>query len=269
MSQTSVSDTWERGSPYEQYIGRWSRQVAPRFLAWLDIPAGKRWLDVGCGTGALCAAILDTCSPSSVTGVEPSPGFLKLASQNLQDRAALHEGSAAAIPLAAAAVDVSVSGLVLNFIPDLAQALPELSRVTVPGGVVAGYVWDYADKMELIRYFWDAAAEFDAEAAKMHEGVRFSVCNPGALREAFTSVGLRDVQVSSIEVPTLFADFADFWNPFLGGQGPAPAYVMSLAEAARARLREHLRMRLPLRSDGSIALVARAWFVRGTTASDA
>ena len=50
MDHTKVSDTWERGDPYEQYIGRWSRQVAPRFLSWLGVPTGRRWLDVGCGT---------------------------------------------------------------------------------------------------------------------------------------------------------------------------------------------------------------------------
>src|SRR5687767_8804752 len=118
MNHRSVSDTWERGSGYEQYVGRWSRQVAPLFLSWLNAPPGRRWLDVGCGTGALCAAIFDRCFPSSVAGVEPSEGFLKTASHNLAGRAALHHGSATAIPLSEASVDVVVSGFVLNFIPD-------------------------------------------------------------------------------------------------------------------------------------------------------
>ena len=113
MDQKQVSDTWERGSPYEQYVGRWSRQVAPPFLSWLSIPAGQRWLDVGCGTGALCAAIVDHCSPKSVAGVEPSEGFLKTTKENLAGRAVLQQGSATAIPLQDASVDVVVSGLVL------------------------------------------------------------------------------------------------------------------------------------------------------------
>ncbi len=41
MDHKQVSDTWERGSPYEQYVGRWSRRVAPLFLSWLSIPAGR------------------------------------------------------------------------------------------------------------------------------------------------------------------------------------------------------------------------------------
>ena len=99
MDHQQVSDTWERGSPYEQYVGRWSRRVAPLFLSWLRIPAGRRWLDVGCGTGALCAAIVDRCSPSAVAGVEPSEGFLKTANENLAGGAVLHQGSATAIPV--------------------------------------------------------------------------------------------------------------------------------------------------------------------------
>jgi ubiquinone/menaquinone biosynthesis C-methylase UbiE len=162
-----ISDTWERGSPYEQYVGRWSRQVAPLFLSWLGIPAGRRWLDVGCGTGALCAVIVDRCSPSAVTGVEPSEGFLKTAKENLAGRAALYQGSATAIPLGDASVDVVVSGLVLNFVPDPRAALLEMSRVAGKGGAIAGYVWDYAGKMDLMRFFWDAAIELDAGAAKL------------------------------------------------------------------------------------------------------
>ena len=117
-SDRRVSDTWEQGSPYERYVGRWSRRVAPLFLSWLGVPAGRRWLDVGCGTGALCAAIVDRCRPASVAGVEPSEGFLTTAKTHLADRAVLHQGSATAIPLADASVDVVVSGLVLNFVPD-------------------------------------------------------------------------------------------------------------------------------------------------------
>ena len=130
MDDKRVSDTWERGSPYERYVGRWSRQVAPLFLSWLSVPAGRRWLDVGCGTGALCAAIADRCSPLSVTGVEPSEGFLKTAMENLAGQATLHQGSATAIPLGDGSVDVVVSGLVLNFVPDQPAALLEMARVT-------------------------------------------------------------------------------------------------------------------------------------------
>jgi len=266
MDSKQVSDTWERGSPYEQYVGRWSRRVAPVFLAWLSIPAGRRWLDVGCGTGALCAAIVDHCSPSSLAGVEPSEGFLKTAKENLAGRAALHQGSAAAIPLDDAAVDVVVSGLVLNFIPDQRAALAEMARVTGSGGTIGAYVWDYAGKMELIRYFWDAAVELNPDAARLDEGVRFPLCRPEALVTHFAGAALNEPEVMAIDLPTPFASFEDYWQPFLGGQGPAPAYAMSLDEATRARLRDRLRTRVPIHADGSISLTARAWAVRATVA---
>ena len=262
MDHKQVSDTWERGSPYEQYVGRWSRQVAPLFLSWLSVPAGRRWLDVGCGTGALCAAIADRCSPLSVVGVEPSEGFLKTATENLAGRAALHQGNATAIPLGDGSVDVVVSGLVLNFIPDQPAALLEMARVTAKGGMIAAYVWDYAGKMELMRFFWDAAVELDPEATKLDEGVRFPMCRPEALQKLFASAGLEEVEVRPINIPTPFANFDDYWQPFLGGQGPAPAYAMSLDEAARARLRDRIRARVPTEANGSIPLTARAWAAR-------
>jgi SAM-dependent methyltransferase len=258
-----VSDTWERGDPYERYVGRWSRRLAPRFLSWLGMPAGLRWLDVGCGTGALSAAILDRASPARVAALEPSPGFREAAARNLAGRAELHAGNAAQIPLGDAAVDVAVSGLVLNFVPDTQAALREMSRVA-RGGSVAAYVWDYAGKMELMRIFWDAAVELDRDAAALDEGRRFPLCRAEALEQAFSAAGLEAVQVAPLDVPTHFADFDDYWQPFLGGQGPAPAYAMSLTEEARSALRERIRARL---GAGAIALVARAWAVRGTAKS--
>lgn len=264
MTREFMSDTWKRGSPYERYVGRWSRQVAPRFLSWLDIPAGRRWLDVGCGTGALSAAILDHCQPASVIGVDPSEGFLKTARENLGDRVMLHQGDAAALPLADADVDVVVSGLVLNFVSDPGAALAEMARVAGHAGTIAAYVWDYAGKMELMRLFWDAAVELDPDAATLDEGARFPLCRPEALRHLYTQAGLQDVQVTSIDTRTDFVDFDDYWRPFLGGQGPAPAYVMSLDEVTRGRLRELVRSRLPIEPGRPISLTARAWAVRAS-----
>lgn len=266
MSERPSSDTWAQGSPYERYMGRWSRQVAPRFLSWLNVPGGQRWLDVGCGTGALCAAILDQCAPTSVTGVEPSEGFLNTAKSCLSGRATFQQGGATSIPLGNAAVDVVVSGLVLNFVPDQQAALFEMKRVASSGGTIAHYVWDYSGRMELLRHFWNLAAEFDADAAKLDEGVRFPICHPEALEKLFAAAGLEDVEVTAIDVPTLFGSFDDYWQPFMGGQGPAPTYAMSLGPTARARLRDGLRERLPISADGSISLTARAWAIRAITA---
>jgi len=262
MEGKKVPDTWERGDLYERYVGRWSRQVAPRFLSWLNITAGQRWLDVGCGTGALSGAILDSCAPAWVAGVEPSEGFLSAAKEYLARRGWLVRGTATEIPLAEASVDVVVSGLVLNFVADPRLALSEMRRVTVSGGTIGAYVWDYAGKMEFMRIFWDTATELDPDAARLNEGSRFPLCNPQALSNIFTEAGLAEIKVAAIDIPTVFVSFEEYWQPFLGGQGPAPAYTMSLEPAARARLRERLRERIPVEGDGTIHLTARAWAVR-------
>jgi SAM-dependent methyltransferase len=266
MDQRQVSDSWDRGDSYEQYVGRWSRRVAPLFLSWLRIPAGRRWVDVGCGTGPLSAAILDHCSPSLVVGVEPSEGFLNTAKENLAGRAVLHQGSATAIPLDESSVDVVVSGLVLNFVPNSRAALDEMARVTVNGGTIGAYVWDYAGKMELMRIFWDTAVGINPDAAKMDEGVRFPLCRPETLMALFASTGLNGAEVTAIDIATPFTSFEDYWQPFLGGQGPAPAYAVSLDETARMRLRDRLRARIAVQADGSISMNARAWAIRATVA---
>ncbi|NRF65408.1 methyltransferase domain-containing protein [Aquincola sp. S2] len=247
-------------------MGRWSRQLAPRFLHWLQEPPGRRWLDVGCGTGALSAAILDSCAPRSVIGVDPSEGFLVTAKDRLGTAVALHRAAASELPLPDAAVDVAVSGLVLNFVPDAPAALREMARVTVDGGRVAVYVWDYAEKMDLIRLYWNAAAQLDPASQGQDQGERFPLCRPDALAAAFSSAGLREVAGSAIDLPMHFTDFDDYWRPFLGGQGPAPAHAMSLDEASRERLRSLIRERMPMQPDGTIHLAARAWAARGVVA---
>jgi len=257
-------DPWSSGSAYDAFMGRWSRLVARRFLDWLDPAPDRRWLDIGCGTGVLSTAILECCAPESLIGVDPSEAFVAHARATTDDpRATFVPGSADATGLDDGSVDVVVSGLVLNFVPDLGGALGEALRVARPGGTVAGYVWDYADGMQLLRGFWDAAVALDPEARALDEGARFPVAAPEPLGEAFRAAGLTAVEVRAIEVPTVFADFDDLWNPFLRGTGPAPGYVASLTGAARTSLRDRLRQSLVHDTDGSIALAARAWAVRG------
>jgi SAM-dependent methyltransferase len=259
------ADRWSSGETYEPYIGRWSRLVAREFLAWLAIPTGQRWLDVGCGTGALTQTILRDAGPSAVTGVDPSEGYIAYAQAATPDpRAHFTVGDARSLLDEAGAYDAVVSGLALNFVPEPERASVEMARVARPGGIVAAYVWDYAGRMQLMRHFWDAAVALDPAARDLDEGPRFPLCHPEPLERLFAAAGLRDVLTRAIDVATVFRDFDDYWSPFLGGQGPAAGYAMSLDEERRAALRERIRAGLPIAADGSISLVARAWAVRGS-----
>jgi SAM-dependent methyltransferase len=257
-------DVWAAASAYEPYIGRWSRLVARAFVEWLAAPPAARWLDIGCGTGALTSTVLATAAPDHVCSVDGSRAYVAFARGDIADvRATFAVADARQLPLPAASTDTVVSGLVLNFIPQPELAIAEMARVVRSGGIVGLYVWDYADKMQLIRHFWDAAIALDAGAAPLDEGRRFPVCQPRKLEQLFEAAGLKGVDSRAIDVPTRFRDFTDYWTPFLGGQGPAPGYAMSLDGDERARLRDHLRAQLPATADGSIELIARAWAVRG------
>jgi SAM-dependent methyltransferase len=261
----STSDVWGSGDAYERYVGRWSRLIAREFLNWLAVPARAHWLDVGCGTGALTETVLAIASPVKVLGVDPAEPYVAFARAHVRDpRASFEVGSAMALPAQAATYDTTVTGLVLNFVPRAETALTEMTRVTRSGGVVAAYVWDYAEGMGLMRRFWDAAVALDPSKAPLDEGRRFPLCRPEPLAQLLKAAGLNDVKASGITIPTIFRDFDDYWSPFLGGQGPAGGYAMSLTEEGRATLRERIRASLPIEPDGSIHLTARAWAVRGT-----
>ena len=201
-----------------------------------------------------------------MTGIDPSEGYVQYAREHVSDsRATFRTGDAVSLPLEAASYDAVVSGLVLNFVPEPERAVAEMARVARPGGTLAAYVWDYSGEMQLMRHFWDAAVALDPAARSLDEGVRFPICKAEPLRRLFSEAGLENVRVQTIDAPTHFRDFDDYWTPFLGGQGPAPGYAMSLTEERRAELRDYIRGHLPTRADGSIHLIARAWAVAGQT----
>jgi len=262
-----MSDVWASGQAYDAYVGQWSRLVAREFLPWLGRPNGLRWVDVGCGTGALSEAILGAAAPRHVLAVDRAPAYVAVAHRQLPvGVASCAVADAQSLPARTGSVDVVVSALVLNFVPRPDVAVGEMSRILASGGLAAVYVWDYAGGMQLLRYFWDAAAELDSGAAELDEGRRFPMCRPDALEALFRDAGFFAVESRAIDVPTRFGNFDEYWTPFLGGQGPAPGYVARLGEQRRAALRDRLRAALPVAGDGSISLVSRAWAVRGIRA---
>jgi SAM-dependent methyltransferase len=263
MAKPQVNDSWSGASAYEHFMGRWSHLIAKSFIEWLAPRPDLRWLDIGCGTGALSETILAQAAPKSILAVDPSAQFIEFAKLNLSDsRVAFHVGEALNLPQLSHGLDVAVSGLALNFIPEPVRALQAMRQALGPKGVIAFYVWDYSGKMEMLRYFWDSARALDSRARPLDEGLRFPLCQPDALRQLCEDANLQNIEVNSIEAATIFHDFDDYWSPFLGGQGPAPSYVSQLDTPGRLALEQHLRASLPFQQDGSIHLVARAWAVR-------
>jgi SAM-dependent methyltransferase len=230
----------------------------------MGVPTGATWVDVGCGTGELTGAILRMATPNRVISLDPSDGYLAHARSSITDpRVDFRRGTDQDVRLLGLAADAIVSGLVLNFVPDAVGALRAAAEVTTTRGLIGAYVWDYADQMALLRHFWDAAVEEDPGARSKDEGVRFPLCVAGALKSTFLTAGLSSVVERPIDVTDTFANFEEYWAPFLSGEAPAPGYLASLPVDRQAKVKELVRARLPINDDGSITLICRAWGARG------
>ncbi len=251
---------------YEAYVGRWSRPLAEAFLDWFAAPAGGRWVDVGCGTGALTEAVLTATDPVTVVGIDPSPEFLSAAQSHVTDpRARFEVGDARALPVLSNDYDAVVAGLVLHFVPDPAPAVAEMVRAARPGGAVGAYVWDYHGQMQGAQYFWNAVAATDAAAANLDPRPHFHTCEPEPMADLFLEAGLGDIAVDAIDLPMAFRDLDDFWLPHtMAGAAVAQRYVSGLDDERQATLREQLRITLPFAADGSLHVIDRVWAVRGT-----
>src|SRR4051812_24683114 len=165
MTQESSGHVWGNADAYEAFMGRWSRPAADAVLAWLQPDVGLRWLDVGCGTGALTGAILERADPQAVFGIDPSADLLAGAGRIIDSRVTFEVGSAEKLPVAANAFDVVIAGLVLHFVPDPIAAIAEMKRAAAPGAIVVAYVWDPEGEHQFTRYLWRAALPLDPGAA--------------------------------------------------------------------------------------------------------
>ena len=260
------ADRWQDALAYERFMGRWSRALAPGFVSWLRVPAAAKWLEIGCGTGSLTAAICEQGRAGSVLACDSSEDYVAYCREKLRYPWLTVAATAPdELPPGASGLDAVVSSLVLNFLPDPVEALARMRDACAPGGCVAACVWDYAEGMEFLRVFWDEAAAVNPEARSLDEGSRFPLCRPDALRAAFVAARFGSVEMAPLTVVTEFAGFEDFWAPLADGPGPAPTYVASLSAEDRRRLADRLRARLCGPGDGPIRLRARAWAARGTS----
>ena len=248
---------------YDRFVGRYGPTLAAELIEFAGVEPGARAIDVGCGPGALTAALADRLGAGSVSAADPSAPFVEACRARVPG-IDVAEAPAEALPFADDSFDVALSQLVVNFMDDPKSGVREMARVTRPGGIVASCVWDYAGEMTLLRAFWDAASETVPErAAAADEAVVTRWCGEGELAELWRAAGLDSVRFGSLEVSAEYTGFEDLWSPLPTGIGPAGAFCKSLSAEHQTALRAALRQRLKV-GDAPFELTARAWAVMGT-----
>jgi SAM-dependent methyltransferase len=247
---------------YDRFVGRYSPQLAAALCDFAGIEGGMRALDVGAGTGALTAELAKRLGAANVVAVEPSEPFAQACRARVPGVEVVAAG-AEALPLANDAFDATLSQLVLNFIPDAAAGLREMTRVTHPGGLIAACVWDYSGEMRMLRAFWDAAHEVSPATAALNDEATMRLGREGELAELWQDAGLLRIRSTPLRARARYENFEDLWAPFVAGVGPAGAFTVSLNEDERSALHDALARRLNT-GDEPFELTARAWAVAGT-----
>jgi ubiquinone/menaquinone biosynthesis C-methylase UbiE len=254
MADTSV--IFDDAAAYERFMGRWSRAIGEKFLAWLDAPNNARWLDVGCGTGAFSKLIAARCAPSALAGVDPAPAQIAHARQQLPN-AELQVADALALPFGDNEFDVVASALVLHFLPDRGKAFGEMRRVAKPGGIVTGYTWNRSADFTFAPYA-PMARGLKSIGAKIMLSPLVPEGDTEGLNTTLAAAGFRDIATTKIEATERYSGFDDYWQVQTMTFHPIGKSVAALSVAERDKLRETMREMLPPASDGSIGYSSRA-----------
>ena len=254
------------GAAYQVWLGRWASRLAKAFLEFLEFPETGELLDVGCGTGALTFAMAERWPGRAVIGVDLAAPFIAYAqSRRSGDRPVFEVGDACALKYQDGRFAGVTAHLVFLFIPKPKIALHEMRRITRSGGTVAAVVWDSRGGLVFQRMLWDTAVAIDPNARVIRDSLFANpVAIPGGLAGFFQEAGLVEVEEQSLTIRMDYANFEDYWQPFLGGQGPVGAYFTGLAPALKARIKEAVRDAYCSGSpDGPRSLTASAWAVQG------
>jgi ubiquinone/menaquinone biosynthesis C-methylase UbiE len=261
-----TDDTYSNPEAYEQFMGRWSAQLAPLFVRFAGIQNRQRVLDVGCGTGSLSRTLLAAGDAISVEGVDPAEVYVAFARQKTPDsRAAFQVSAAESLPFPDEAFDAAMALLVLQEFDDPVRTVREMARTTRRGGRIAACLWDFVDGMPMTSLFWQAAETVAHEAVARRRAQR-QPCKIGlqTLNDLWTDAGLSEVRTASLEISQAFSSFDDYWQPFTSGCTPLSAFAAAVNRETRGELANELRRNIPnLRPDGSFTLPARALAVTG------
>jgi SAM-dependent methyltransferase len=238
-------------SGYDRFMGRFSRRLAPVFADFAGIEPPMRVLDVGAGTGALTAELVER--DVEAAAAEPSAAFVEALRMRFPG-VDVREAGAEELPWPDASFDVALAQLVVTFMTDARAGVREMKRVVRPGGTVAACMWDI-DGMEMLAAV-DRARDALGVARK-----------PGSYRtreELGALVGDGAV-VELLAVEADYVDFDDFWNALAGGAGPSGQWAASLDDEQRTAARAELFNQLD-EPEGPFTLTGRAWAARVTRA---
>jgi len=261
MHVVKVNELFTDGEAYERLMGRWSRMVGERFLDWLGVPKGLRWLDVGCGNGAFTEEIVARCAPATVTGIDPSDEQLAFARRRPSVKLAQFQvGDAQRLPFGDRSFDVAIMALVLSFLPDPAKAVSEMARVVRPGGWIATYMWDVPGGGSPVTMIYDA---MESLGSALPVRPNPAASRLEAMQDFWETAGLEAIETRVIRIPVTYANFDDFWDSNTVPIGPQGKVIAGMSVDTREQLRTRLREYVPAASDGRIIYQSFANAVKG------
>ena len=251
---------------YDNFMGRWSREVAKQFVEWIDADEALSWLDVGCGAGMLSQSVAEQSTSSKVTGIDPLENSIVAARQHPNNAGIVFEvGDAQDLPFDDDQFDIAISGLMIKFIPDKVKAIREMKRVVRPGGIVALYDWDMDSNMNTTRHFWSAVSEVAPERMEDRATDRTPMTETESLAQFFEQSGLGNIEQRTISFSTKFRDIDDYWEPITNNVQNVGKFYDTLSEIQRADVLQKWKESLPIDSDGSISFESRAVAIKGVS----
>jgi SAM-dependent methyltransferase len=263
INLTGTTEKWDNTQGYEMYVGRWSSLLSIDFVNWLNARSNLKWLEIGCGTGALTKAIAEKCTPSYLLAIDKSDSYIEKAKENV------NSGNVSFLNIDINSCPLNekfhyiTSGLVLNFVPKFGDMLRKLMNNLEPGGEISSFVWDYGGHYQPMRHFWNAACEIIPGSEKFDAGRNFDICTKENLIRLFEGIGLNDIQFTTIERIATFQNFDDYWLPIISAQGSVTEFISTLKEAEKEKLKEHLKRKLPIAFNGEIKLVISVLAAKG------
>jgi SAM-dependent methyltransferase len=240
------------GDAYDNFMGRYSRSLAPLFADFAGVSRGARALDVGAGTGALTAELV--ARGADVAAAEPSPEFAAALRERFP-RLEVQEAAAESLPFADGAFDLALAQLVVAFVTDAPAAVAEMARVARR---VAVCMWGVAEVEMFVAI--DRAAEAIG-SSRSGEPRRYRTAQE--LHDLLAPLG--EVESAELDVTAGYGDFDEFWQAMDRGVGPAGQWLAALDAGGRERAREELFRQLGS-PDGPFELAARAFAVAVTPA---